>query len=376
MTLVSRSHRPHIVLVAGARPNFMKVAPILRAIDARGGVFDRTLVHTGQHYDAGMSEVFFRELGIPTPDAHLNVGSGTHGAQTARVLTLFEEFLLARTVPPRGVVVVGDVNSTLACTLAAAKLGIPVAHVEAGLRSYDRRMPEELNRLVTDTLADLLFTSEPSGATNLALEGVSPTRVHFVGNVMIDTLVRELAFAQTSGAVRRLGLAPGGYALVTLHRPANVDTPERLGALVDFFQTVAPMVEMVFPAHPRTRERMERFGLMERVRSLSGLRLLEPLGYRHNLALMADARFVLTDSGGIQEETSFLRVPCLTLRENTERPVTVTQGTNTVVGGDFGLAITLVNDIFAGRYKLGGPIDGWDGKAAERVMDVLAETWA
>jgi UDP-N-acetylglucosamine 2-epimerase (non-hydrolysing) len=364
-----------IVVVAGARPNFVKVAPILRALAARAPAIPRRLVHTGQHYDAGMSDVFFEQLGIPAPDVHLNVGSGTHGAQTARVLAAFEEHLLANPSATRGVVVVGDVNSTLACALAAVKLRIPVAHVEAGLRSFDRDMPEEINRLMTDAIADLLLTSEPSGEVNLRREGVAEERIRFVGNVMIDSLVRELPAARQLSMPAARGLEPGRFALVTLHRPSNVDGRERLDRLTAFLERMALELPTVFPAHPRTQASLSRFGLMERVRAIRGLSLLDPLGYRENLGLMADARLVVTDSGGMQEETTFLGVPCLTLRPGTERPVTVSEGTNTVVGEDLDRAQALVDDILAGRYKKGGAVHGWDGKAAERVADVLVEAW-
>jgi UDP-N-acetylglucosamine 2-epimerase (non-hydrolysing) len=374
--------RGPITVVAGARPNFVKIAPILRALAARAPAIPRELVHTGQHYDAAMSDVFFEQLGIPAPDVHLNVGPGTHGAQTARVLAAFEEHLLGRKPAPRGVVVVGDVNSTLACALAAVKLGIPVAHVEAGLRSFDRSMPEEINRLMTDAIADLLLTSEPSGELNLKREGVPGERIRFVGNVMIDTLVNELPAARALGMPASRGLEPGGYALVTLHRPSNVDTEERLSRLAGFLERLSQRIATVFPAHPRTRASLERFGLLDRLggggggSGTSGLSLLSPLGYRENLGLMADARLVVTDSGGMQEETTYLGVPCLTLRPGTERPVTVTQGTNTIVGDSLERAEALVGEILDGRYKKGGAVEGWDGKAAERTADVLVEAWA
>lgn len=365
-----------VVLVAGARPNFMKVAPILRALTTLSAPFSRVLVHTGQHYDTSMSEVFFRELEIPAPDVHLDVGSGHHGAQTAKVIASFEEFLLSTDERPKGVVVVGDVNSTMACTLAAAKVGVPVAHVEAGLRSFDRTMPEEINRVVTDAVADLLLTSEPSGDANLAREGVDPARVKFVGNVMIDTLVQQLPAARALEMPTRLGLGPKRFALVTLHRPANVDDPGRLTALVEFLERAArERLPVVFPAHPRTGERLQRFGMLQRVRS-GNVRLLDPLGYRENLGLMADAAVVLTDSGGIQEESSYLGVPCLTLRSNTERPVTVSLGTNTLVGDSLDLAWSLLGDILNNQYKSGGVISGWDGHAADRVARVLIDRWS
>jgi UDP-N-acetylglucosamine 2-epimerase (non-hydrolysing) len=364
-----------VVFVAGARPNFMKVAPMLRAARSLGAPFATPLVHTGQHYDAAMSDVFFDELGIPTPDAHLNVGSGSHGAQTARVLEGFESWLTARGDRVRGVVVVGDVNSTMACTIAAAKMNIPVAHVEAGLRSFDRTMPEEINRMVTDSIADLLLPSEPAGVENLAREGVDPRRVVFVGNTMIDTVAQQLPAARALDVPASLGLSPRGYVLVTLHRPSNVDDPSRLRALVELLGRVTERAAVVFPAHPRTRARLDAFGLLPALTANPRLRLLDPLAYRQNLALMADARLVLTDSGGIQEESTYLGVPCLTLRTNTERPVTVTLGTNTLVGEDLGMAERLVNEILAGRYKAGLPVEGWDGRASERIIGVLTERW-
>lgn len=364
-----------VVFVAGARPNFMKVAPMLRAAGALDAPFARRLVHTGQHYDEAMSGVFFEELGIPVPDAHLNVGSGTHGAQTARVLESFEAWLLSRGAAVRGVVVVGDVNSTMACTLAAAKLNIPVAHVEAGLRSFDRTMPEEINRMVTDAVADLLLPSEPAGVANLSREGVAPSRVVFVGNTMIDTVAQQLPAARALQVPAAHGLDAQGYVLVTLHRPSNVDDPARLASLVALLRRVASRVPVVFPAHPRTRMRLESSGLMAELRAEPRVRLLDPLAYRQNLGLMADAKLVLTDSGGIQEESTFLRVPCLTLRANTERPITVERGTNTLVGDDLGLAERLVNDVLSGRYKAGESIEGWDGRASERVIKTLAERW-
>jgi UDP-N-acetylglucosamine 2-epimerase (non-hydrolysing) len=365
---------PPIVVVAGARPNFVKVAPILRALEQRAPSIPRELVHTGQHYDADMSEVFFRQLDIPTPAAELRVGSGRHGAETGRVLSAFEEYLTSRPLP-RGVVVVGDVNSTLACALAAVKLGIPVAHVEAGLRSFDRAMPEEINRVATDAIADLLLTSEPSGEANLRREGVAEERIRFVGNVMIDTLVRELSAARALGMPASRALLPRGFALVTLHRPSNVDAADRLESLTGFLERTARQIPTVFPAHPRTRANLERFGLMRRVRACQGLQLLAPLGYRENLGLMADAKLVVTDSGGMQEETTFLGVPCLTMRASTERPATVTHGTNTVVGDHLGRADDLLHEILAGRASKGGAVAGWDGKAAERVADALVNAW-
>ena len=359
-------------LVAGARPNFMKVAPVLRAMPSPGPLEPR-LVHTGQHYDEGMSGVFFRDLGIREPDVNLGVGSGTHGQQTARILAAYEEHLLR--TPPVAVVVVGDVNSTMACTLAAVKLGIPVAHVEAGLRSFDRGMPEEINRLVTDTLADLLLVSEPAGEENLRREGIADGRIRYVGNVMIDTLVRELPAARALGVAARLGLPASGYGYVTLHRPSNVDDPARLARVVAMLRALGARLPVAFPLHPRTRERLRAAGLEATLGGAPGVLALEPLGYRESLSLMAGARVVLTDSGGVQEETTHLGVPCLTLRPNTERPVTVSLGTNTVVGEEIERVLPLVEEVLAGRYKAARPVPGWDGHAAERVAAALAERY-
>jgi len=363
-----------IVVVAGARPNFVKIAPILRALAQHAPSIPRELVHTGQHHDAAMSEVFFRELDIPAPDVRLTAGSGSSGAQTARILAAFEQHL-ASGPAPRGVVVVGDVDSTLACALAASKLRVPVAHVEAGLRSFDRTMPEEINRVATDAIADLLLTSEPSGEANLRREGVPDERIRFVGNVMIDTLVKELPAARALAVPASRGLRCGAFALATLHRPSNVDEASRLEALVSFLERTARRLPTVFPVHPRTRANLTRFGLMERVLACRDLVLVEPLGYRKNLGLMAEARLVVTDSGGMQEETTFLGVPCLTLRSTTERPITVDEGTNTVVGEHLGRADELVHEILGGRVKTGRAIRGWDGKAAERVARVLVQAW-
>jgi UDP-N-acetylglucosamine 2-epimerase (non-hydrolysing) len=364
-----------IVFVAGARPNFMKVAPVMRALAGRQATFRAVLVHTGQHYDDVMSDVFFQQLDIPRPDAHLGVGSGPHGAQTARVLETFEKFLMESDGEPRGVVVVGDVNSTMAAALASVKLGIPVAHVEAGLRSFDRTMPEEINRLVTDSISDLLLVSEPNGTENLRNEGVAESKIHFVGNVMIDTLAHELAAAKSLEMPNALGLDSCGYAYVTLHRPSNVDDKDKLVELVRYLIWLAERLPVVFPIHPRTRERLEDFGLTSELTSAPNIRVLDPLGYRENLCFIASARLVVTDSGGIQEETSYLGVPCLTLRPNTERPVTASEGTNTVVGDDLSRARKLVVDILGKRYKKGNAIQGWDGHAAERIVDVLMDKW-
>lgn len=365
-----------LILVAGARPNFMKVAPILRAVSRRAAAWRTKLLHTGQHYDAAMSDVFFEELGIREPDEHLQVGSGTHGVQTAHIMTAFEGLLLAAPETKRGVVVVGDVNSTMACALVAVKLGVPVAHVEAGLRSFDRRMPEEINRVVTDAICDLLLVSEPAGLENLAREGVDASRVRYVGNVMIDTLVQQLERARKLSAIEDHGLRVGEYALVTLHRPSNVDSVERLEHLVGLLARLAERLPIVFPVHPRTAAKLDEFDLRDGLEGSPGVHLLPPLGYVENLCLMRGAKLVVSDSGGIQEETTYLRVPCITLRDSTERPVTETVGTNTVAGASLKRAWELIVDVLEGRYKQGGEVRGWDGHAAERVVDVLLEAWA
>jgi UDP-N-acetylglucosamine 2-epimerase (non-hydrolysing) len=356
--------RPSILVVAGARPNFMKVAPLLHEIERRG-TLDAFLVHTGQHYDAAMSDGFFRDLGIRVPDANLEVGSASHAVQTAEVMLRIEPILLARR--PDAVLVVGDVNSTLAATVVAVKLGIPVAHVEAGLRSFDRSMPEELNRLLTDAVSQWLFVSEPSGERNLRAEGVDPKQIHFVGNVMIDTLRAQIERARALDTLDRLGLTARDYAVLTLHRPSNVDDPARLAALFDVLEEIHARLPVVFPVHPRTAETI-RTKLGGRALAL---RTTEPLGYLDFLRLTADARLVLTDSGGIQEETTALGVPCLTLRDNTERPVTVEQGSNRIVGSDPHAIRAEVDKILDGEQRSGRVPELWDGHAASRIVDVL-----
>src|ERR1043166_1705536 len=316
-----------LLLVAGARPNFMKVAPLLWEIQNRDDV-DASLVHTGQHYDEKMSQRFFAELDIPTPDVNLEVGSGSHAVQTAEVMKRFEPVLLSQR--PDVVVVVGDVNSTFACAMTAVKLGFKVAHVEAGLRSFDRTMPEEINRILTDAISDWLFVTEPSGLANLQAENVPAERVHLVGNVMIDTLLACAPRIAKSPILDTLGVQPGGYAVLTMHRPANVDQPEAFAGLMHAIMLMQQEIPFVFPVHPRTRKAIDEY----RRESLPNLMFTEPLGYLDFMKLIGDARFVLTDSGGVQEETTQLGVPCLTMRETTERPVTVTQGTNQLVGLD------------------------------------------
>lgn len=351
-----------VVHVVGARPNFMKVAPVWRATAQRGGV-DQSLVHTGQHYDVNMSDVFFTELGLPAPDHFLGVGSGTHAAQTAKVMLSFEQVVTAE--HPDWVLVYGDVNSTLAATLTAAKLGIPVAHVEAGLRSGDRRMPEELNRLATDHLADLLLTPSADADENLRREGIPPDRVRFVGNVMIDTLVRLLPQARWPEGVE----VNGPYALATLHRPANVDDPAMLRRIISTLDDLSRSLHIVFPIHPRTTARMAGWGID--VPNGPHFIPLGPLGYLEFLALQRDAAVVVTDSGGIQEETTFLGVPCLTVRENTERPITVTVGTNRLIGQDMALLKESVYGILRGEEATASIPPLWDGRAGERIAEAI-----
>jgi len=357
--------RPKIVHVVGARPNFMKIAPVMRAIGL-AGFADQLLVHTGQHYDAAMSEVFFADLGLPAPDVHLGVGSGSHAEQTAKVLVGFETVCLQ--ARPDLVVVVGDVNSTLACAIDCAKLRIPCAHVEAGLRSFDMDMPEEVNRILTDRVCELLLTPSQDGDENLRREGTDPRRIFRVGNVMIDTLLELLPRARATGSPTRLGVEPGRYAVVTLHRPSNVDDPEVLGGLLDALCAIQRQLPVVFPVHPRTRKRFEEFGFGPRC---DALRLCDPLGYLDFLGLTSQARLVLTDSGGLQEETTALGIPCLTLRENTERPITVELGTNVLVGVEPGRILEAAGVALAGTGKVGRVPPMWDGKASERIAEVL-----
>jgi len=361
-----------IVHVVGARPNFMKIAPVMKAV-ARAGFAQQKLVHTGQHYDVSMSDVFFSDLGMPLPDIHLGVGSGSHAEQTAKVMVGFESVCAAE--KPDLVVVAGDVNSTLACAIDCAKLLIPYAHVEAGLRSFDMTMPEEVNRIVTDRLCDLLLTPSSDADENLGREGIADERIFRVGNVMIDTLLDHLPRARKQGSAERLRVDGSRYAVLTLHRPSNVDDARVLLGLISALDEIQKELPVVFPAHPRTRKRFEEFGLGERVAALPGLRVCEPLGYLDFLGLMSQASLVLTDSGGLQEETTALGIPCLTLRENTERPVTVTEGTNTVVGVDPERIIAAARSALSGNGKAGRIPALWDGKASERIADVFRSWW-
>ena len=348
----------------------MKVAPLHRAFRQFPDV-THMIVHTGQHYDANMSKVFFEELELPEPDVYLGIGSGSHAVQTAKVMVEFEQVLLRER--PDLVIVVGDVNSTVACSLVAVKLGIRVAHVEAGLRSFDRTMPEEINRIVTDSISDYLFVSEPSGVENLKREGVSDAKVFFVGNVMIDSLVQFREKAAQSTIKPTLGVVAKEYALVTMHRPSNVDSAENLEKLAGLLESLTSLLKIVFPIHPRTKKMMDAEGLLTRLEQNSRIVLCEPLGYLDFLNLMESARVVVTDSGGIQEETTYLGVPCLTMRENTERPVTVTKGTNKILGSDYDAVVNAVAKLNSGGAKDWSTPELWDGHAADRIAARLIE---
>ncbi len=355
--------------VVGARPNFMKVAPLHRELSKHSDRVRHLICHTGQHYDEKMSKIFFDDLELPQPDIYLGVGSGSHAEQTAKIMVAFEQVLLEH--KPDLVIVVGDVNSTLACSVTAAKLHIPVAHVEAGLRSFDRDMPEEINRMVTDVIADYLFVTEQAGLDNLKHEGVADEKVFFVGHVMIDSLVHYRAKAAASPVMDEFGLTPRGYTLVTLHRPSNVDTRENLELILGIFEELQSETRFIFPVHPRTRARIAEFGLSERVQAIGSLTLCDPIGYLDFLRLMDNAALVLTDSGGIQEETTYLQVPCITLRESTERPITAEIGSNEVVGLNAALAVEKSRAALNGNGKRGSIPVLWDGSAAHRIVDIL-----
>jgi UDP-N-acetylglucosamine 2-epimerase (non-hydrolysing) len=382
MSAVGHDNRPLIVCVVGARPNYMKMAPILRALNGPGSGVRTLLVHTGQHYDVEMNRQLFDDLGMIAPDINLEVGSGSHASQTAEVLRRFEPVVVQHA--PRYVLVVGDVNSTLGCALVAAKLNTPVIHVEAGLRSGDRSMPEEINRILTDQLSDLLFTTEPGAAENLRREGIPEEKIHFVGNVMIDALLQNRDRAPPARRVlERLNLDPSmlgfgvqRYGVVTLHRPSNVDQPESLLECIDALVMASEFFPLLCVLHPRTRANLEKFALAERLAS-ARIALLPPLGYLEMLGLLSGATVVLTDSGGVQEETTALGVPCLTMRENTERPITITEGTNRLVGRDIALIRESLRDL--GTKNGSAPIrrpEGWDGDAAKRIAEIIRHTLA
>ena len=382
------------ILVAGARPNFMKIAPLIRAVnsynDMNGGDIYPFLVHTGQHYDENMSESFFRDLDIPEPDVHLGVGSGNHGEQTGKILIEFEKVLLSQR--PDSVVVVGDVNSTLACSLAAVKLHIPIAHVEAGLRSFDRRMPEEINRILTDAISDYLFTPSSDADENLLKEGISPEKIFLVGDIMVDSLLFNLEKARKSLILKKLGLQKElsnehcqlttDYYLLTLHRPSNVDNKDTFFRIISALTEISKRIPIFFPVHPRTRKQIEAFGFQHHFIELTnnksritdnGIYIANPLGYLDFLNLMANAKIVLTDSGGIQEETTVLNIPCITLRDTTERPITLSEGTNVLVKNDPRKIVEEVEKILAGGRRKGCCPSIWDGHTAERIVKILAE---
>jgi UDP-N-acetylglucosamine 2-epimerase (non-hydrolysing) len=368
-----------IINVVGARPNFVKIAPIVAEMRKHADVFNTMLVHTGQHYDKSMSDSFFQDLDIPPPDISLDVGSASHAQQTAEIMKRFEPVLLDH--KPDHVLVVGDVNSTVACALTAAKLQIGVIHVEAGLRSFDREMPEEINRVLTDHLSDLLFVTEESGRQNLLREGIAPEKIHFVGNVMIDSLKRQLAAAVRSSILSRCGLLPASYGLVTLHRPSNVDEPEVFGGILSALRAISEQLPLLFPIHPRTQALVTKWQLNRFFANAGddigcagksqGLHRMAPLGYLDFLQLLKNARLVFTDSGGIQEETTALGVPCLTLRQNTERPVTIEMGTNRLVGVAPGDIIAAARLILAGKLRPAALPPLWDGHAAKRIVEAL-----
>ena len=360
-----------IINVVGARPNFMKIAPVMDEMRRRSGRIKPLLVHTGQHYDESMSDSFFEDLEIPRPDINLEIGSGSHSEQTARVMIAFERVLLHHAAD--WVVVVGDVNSTMAAAIVAAKMNTRIAHVEAGLRSGDRTMPEEINRVVTDALADLLLTPSRDANENLLREGAAPEKISFAGNVMIDTLYRSLEKARRSRVLERLNLRPKQFAAMTLHRPSNVDDAKTLAGIIDALEAIGERLPIVFPVHPRTRERFQQFNLIERIGKMKSLLIIEPLGYLDFLQLYSNSRLVLTDSGGIQEETTVLGIPCLTLRPNTERPITVLEGTNRLVGN---APEVITREALPALDRPAGAArvpELWDGHAAARIVDAIEE---
>jgi UDP-N-acetylglucosamine 2-epimerase (non-hydrolysing) len=357
-----------IFLIAAARPNFMKIAPLWRAMDQESEILQPVLIHTGQHYDKNMSDVFFDDLGLPTPDVHLGVGGGSHATQTANVMTKFETLCLKEN--PDLVLVVGDVNATMATTVVASKLQIPVAHVEAGLRSEDRTMPEEINRLITDAIADILLTPSPDGSENLRAEGVAEERIHLVGNIMIDSLVRSIEKASKLDVYGRFNVADKHYGVVTLHRPANVDSPEDLATILSLLSNID--FPLLFPVHPRTQSVIDKHGLYESCNlANSQVQLVDPLGYYDFMNLVIHSKFMLTDSGGLQEETTFLGIPCLTLRPNTERPITITQGTNEL--STIESIPVQIKKVLAGQWKKGTVPDMWDGKTAPRIVKIIED---
>ena len=357
-----------IIIVAGARPNFIKIAPLLEETKKYPQI-KPILVHTEQHYDYEMSKLFFDNLDIPKPDIFMGIGSGRHGEQVGKIMIEFEKILLEQR--PDLLMVVGDVNSTIACSLTAVKLHIPVAHVESGLRSFDRTMPEEINRVVTDSISSYLFVSEESGIINLEKEGLNGNKVFFVGNVMIDTLIKYLPKIDESNIVSKLGLENQNYAVTTLHRPSNVDTKDSINEVYDILKEISNKIKLIYPIHPRAKKMIEHHKLTENFYGLENLSIIDPLGYLDFIKLVKESKFIITDSGGIQEETTVLGVPCLTMRENTERPVTIQQGTNYLVARDKALIIEKVKEIISGNNTKGKTPNLWDGKTAERIVKTI-----
>jgi UDP-N-acetylglucosamine 2-epimerase (non-hydrolysing) len=359
-----------VISVVGARPNFMKVAPMHEAFQKYPSISHR-IVHTGQHYDANMSKIFFDDLELPHPDVYLGIGSGSHAVQTAKIMVEFEKIVLSE--KPDMVIVVGDVNSTVACSLVCSKLLVPVAHVEAGLRSFDRMMPEEINRIITDSIADFLFVSERSGLKNLRNEGIPDSKVFFVGNVMIDSLIHFKEKAGRSTIRKTLGVEGKQYAIVTLHRPSNVDVQENLASILSMLEKISQRHAVIFPVHPRTRKMIGEFKLVKKLRLNTNIILCDPLGYLDFLCLLESAALAITDSGGIQEETTYLGIPCFTMRENTERPATISEGTNKLMGFDYAKTAVEAETVFHGKYKKGKIPELWDGQTAERITKIIAE---
>jgi len=357
-----------IFIVGGARPNFMKIAPLIDQLKINNLEFK--LIHTGQHYDYNMSKIFFDNLEIPEPDEFLNVGSGSHAVQTAKIMIEFEKIIKKES--PSMVIVVGDVNSTIACALVAKKLFFDVAHVEAGLRSFDRRMPEEINRLLTDQISDFLFTTEKSAEINLKNEGIQLNKIFFVGNIMIDNLIINLEQAKSLDYYQKYNLKKGSYALVTIHRPSNVDTITSLSKIIEMLNYIQDKIKLIFPIHPRTKKNLIKYNLIGDLKKVNII-LVDPIGYQQFLSLLLNSKLVLTDSGGIQEESSYLKIPILTLRENTERPITIEKGTNTLIGTDFNKLKVNLDKILSNSYKKGQDIEKWDGNTAKRIVDILKE---
>lgn len=358
----------YIFIIGGARPNFMKIAPLINEFRKQKIKFK--LIHTGQHYDYNMSKIFFDNLGIPKPDYFLNVGSGSHAFQTAKIMIEFEKVILRE--KSKLIIVVGDVNSTIACALVAKKQFIEVAHIEAGLRSFDFKMPEELNRKLTDQIADYLFATERSALLNLKNEGIDSSKIFFVGNIMIDNLIRNLEEARSNNYYKELDLISGTYGLITIHRPSNVDKKKDLERVIEILNYIQSKIKIIFPIHPRTRKNLKKFDL-ENDLNKPNIILTDPLGYLEFLNLMINAKFILTDSGGIQEEASYLRIPILTLRKNTERPITVEKGTNTLISNDFNRLKIYLDQILSNSYKKGQDIEKWDGKTSERIVNIIKD---